>query len=531
MPSDHAELRLGCPSIGRMASATLRESVARDTVGAVSVDGADTMPSMRIATDRATWLGLAAVMLPAVVLSFAGITSRSLWFDEAMSVRVAQFPREAFINFIADQERFNALYYTALRGWLKLGDSELVARMPSALAAVATVGLAYLVGRRLFGPRAAIAGAAVLAAHALLIQYAQEARTYALAVLFVTAASWILLVAVERRSFLPWAGYGVVAAVAVYAHFYAAMVVAAHVFALVVHPRRSSLPWAHAVVTFVLVAAASWPLAQWLLASDQTRNWIPPLSIARVVSVFAWLGGANGMVGGAPALVLAAIAIGVVVAAAIYVLALHRRRTEPAWPWVFALAWVLVPIIGGAIASIVVKPVLAERYTIVALPGFALLVGALWSRVPTAAARSATAAAIAAVLAVGTANVYATEMKKPQWQEAVAIMAEQGGAGDAVIVHPGWQWVPLDYALRQPEPPLDLSRIQTNPGVTPGPDAVIDDLAGAHERVWLLIVDGSEDPSSAAYPYLDLLGRDYKEAFHASLHRLGVYRFDRVGGS
>ena len=59
------------------------------------------------------------------------------------------------------------------------GTSEVALRLPSALFGIALVPVAFAIGRRLGGQRAAVALAALVAVNPLLVYYSQEARGYA----------------------------------------------------------------------------------------------------------------------------------------------------------------------------------------------------------------------------------------------------------------------------------------------------------------------------------------------------------------
>ena len=76
------------------------------------------------------------------------------------------------------------LYYLLAWGWTKLfGTGEWGLRSLSALAGVATIPVAFAIGRRLAGNRAAVIAAALVALNPALIWYSQEARAYSLLVL------------------------------------------------------------------------------------------------------------------------------------------------------------------------------------------------------------------------------------------------------------------------------------------------------------------------------------------------------------
>ena len=479
-------------------------------------------------TNHPTWAGVALVTVVAFGLALIGLSERSLWFDEAISVRTAQWPREQFLDFAFEQERFTALYYGFLRGWLRIDDGVLWVRLASALFAAGAVGFTYLIGRRLLGPPSALAGAGILALHALHLQYAQEARTYALAVLFVTAATWAFLVALERgRRWAWWALYAALVVIAVYAHFYSVMVVAAHAVAFALRPGWRSLPWAHALAAWGLAALASLPLASWLLTNDQTRGWIAAVTPERFISVFQWLGGGNAVVDQGTGRFLAISAVVVIVLGVGYAGWGLRRRPEERWAWIVLLGWVLLPIVGGVVASLVTKPVLADRYLLVTLPGLALVAGGLVARIPWPAARVAAGVVVVTVLLVGTAQVYGSEMKKPAFGEAVAIIAAADREGDAVITEPGWQWVPLEYALRQAGDPPSITRVVTNPAIE-DPAATMARTVAEHPRIWLLVIDGRASPEPDGYQYLDLLEESYRLVERHGVHRIGVFLYERA---
>ncbi len=81
------------------------------------------------------------------------------------------------------------LYYALAWLWTQVvGTGELGLRSLSALAGVATVPVAYLLGIELRDRRAGIAAAALVAVNPMLLWYSQEARGYALLVLLTALA-------------------------------------------------------------------------------------------------------------------------------------------------------------------------------------------------------------------------------------------------------------------------------------------------------------------------------------------------------
>ena len=80
--------------------------------------------------------------------------TKSFWLDEATSAVLARVDRQVFVGAIIHRQANMFLYYLLLRGWIRLGDSEFVVRSLSVLAGVAAIPAIYLLGTRLFGPKA-----------------------------------------------------------------------------------------------------------------------------------------------------------------------------------------------------------------------------------------------------------------------------------------------------------------------------------------------------------------------------------------
>ncbi|MEX1997526.1 MAG: glycosyltransferase family 39 protein [Candidatus Andersenbacteria bacterium] len=185
----------------------------------------------------AVWL-LAFIILVGIGLRSWELTARSLWFDEAFSWRLIQFPWATMIERAA-ADVHPPLYYIVLKTWGTIfGTSLFALRFFSVLAAGATLALAYLFTAYAFRTRAAgLLAAALLALAGFQIQFAQEARMYTLGTALALLSSWLLLHALrarpERLSW--WLGYGVATAAFAGIHYYALFSIAAQVLFIIVY--------------------------------------------------------------------------------------------------------------------------------------------------------------------------------------------------------------------------------------------------------------------------------------------------------
>ena len=143
----------------------------------------------------AKWWPLAALVLLAAALRLSTLDLQSFWYDEAyVPVHTLHPSLVATLRSVEHRENTPPLWYVLVWAWSRIfGTGMLALRLPSALAGVATVPLAWGIGQQLSGRRAAIATAALVATNPLFVWYAQEARAYGLFVSMAALAMWCWL--------------------------------------------------------------------------------------------------------------------------------------------------------------------------------------------------------------------------------------------------------------------------------------------------------------------------------------------------
>ena len=183
-------------------------------------------------TDRAAILSPTRAMLLLGVTTMVGailrlhlLAARSLWIDEAASVTFASLPWKAFLKVLWGYQGNMALYYFLLHGWIHLGHSEFAVRSLSVLMGVLTIPAIYLLGARLFDRATGLTAAVLLSAHSFHIHWSQEARAYSLLILLLVLTSYVLIAALESpQKMRYWMAFSVLAALCVYAHVFAILV-------------------------------------------------------------------------------------------------------------------------------------------------------------------------------------------------------------------------------------------------------------------------------------------------------------------
>ena len=94
-------------------------------------------------------IAVAVVLAAGVVLRF--VTPSALWLDEALTVNIARLPLHEIPSHLK-QDGAPPLFYYLLHFWMLLfGQSDVATRSLSGIIGVATIPVAFFVGRRLGG--------------------------------------------------------------------------------------------------------------------------------------------------------------------------------------------------------------------------------------------------------------------------------------------------------------------------------------------------------------------------------------------
>src|SRR5579864_8639066 len=284
------------------------------------------------------WLFLTGILAGATIVCALHIGDKTVWVDEGVSFGITQLSWLGFFKILARHELNMAPYYFVLKIWMNFGTSEAVLRAPSAIFFVANVAAIYLVGRRLFGTRAAVFASILAAVHSFLIRYAQEARSYSLVAFLATLSCFFFVRNLQEPGRRTWRAYVITTALAI-----------------------CMFP----MLVFIATRGAG-PIS-WITRPNAT-------------SIYYFLIFLTGNVGN---VLLAAYFVLLAIAAAVLILRRAQFTASPElWAILFAFCWLLVPIIVSLVFSIA-RPVFLSRYLIICVPALVLLAGAALIRLPS----------------------------------------------------------------------------------------------------------------------------------------------------
>jgi len=170
-------------------------------------------------------LAIGVVVAAGVVARF--VAASHLWLDEALTVNIAGLPLSQLTEALR-HDGSPPLYYAVLHGWIQVfGSGTVAVRALSGLCSVACLPLAWRVGKRVGGHTVATAFLVLLALSPFAVQYATEARMYAMAMLIVLAGGLAVANLLERPSLGLCAAVALLTGALLLTHYYALYTVAA----------------------------------------------------------------------------------------------------------------------------------------------------------------------------------------------------------------------------------------------------------------------------------------------------------------
>jgi mannosyltransferase len=223
---------------------------------------------------RAFWIVVGLTALGAA-LRFATLGLQAYHHDEIVTAsRVLRVGFGHAMDAVGFSESAPPLYYALAWVWTQVaGNNEWGLRSLSAFAGVATIPVAYFIGRELRGSRTGLLAAALVAVNPMLLWYSQEARAYSLLGLFCALSLLFCVRALraergeDRRDFVLW---GVFSALALATHYFAVFPLVAEVVLLARRRGRAIFSglWILALAALLLAPLAyhqmSYGHAEWI---------------------------------------------------------------------------------------------------------------------------------------------------------------------------------------------------------------------------------------------------------------------------
>jgi len=433
---------------------------------------------------------LALILVTAAMVRLYDLDRTSLWYDEAVSWSQSSGTLGNLLASVA-ADNYPPLHNLIL--WMSmpvLGDSETALRLPSALLGLLAVLLLYPLGTLLAGRSAGLASAALLAVSPFHIWYSTEARMYALlaatGLLFLLAALKVL-----QRPSGPWLlTLAIGGAFFLYSHIYALLGFAAVGLVCAILALRDIIgaQTVRASNTFLAcfaMAGSTLLFLPWLvILANRARSvadegfWIAYPDLPFLKGMVFNITGSLALFWLLLALALTGILLALVV----------PKRNGPGLSNFRALtvcsAYTFGPPLLAYLYSVLVQPILFDRYLIAAWPGLLLLAATAAQRLLP---HIAPLALLLATLLLSFPELKFTLLEKirPEWRLIARDYQTGRQPEDRLVLYKGFAAPALAYYLRAPKA---FTAVES-----------FEDLKDVGSRTqWLLVVHSSDAETASA---------------------------------
>jgi mannosyltransferase len=405
---------------------------------------------------------LALVIAVGAVVRFYHIGGLSLWTDEGFSEWASRQSTWYLWTVLPGFETNPPLYYTLLKGWCVLfGDSEASLRSLSALFSIATIPLVFAMGRMLGARRSGwmsgLLAAAMFALSPIHVQYAQEARAYAMLTFGVavamTGVMWLMLnpmqvcaradqsSASKERIPQMLGLFALGMALTMWSHDTGALAVLAIALPVIYWWIVDAKCCPRALVRLLIAGAIAFALflpylapllshmghvrsSFWIQVPDR---WVIEETITRLV-------------GGPSKWNVTVVVFGALAAFAITSLWRHGMRSIA----ILLVSVGLLPILAELLVSFLAMPIFLERTLLyVNIPLFVAVAYAI-SRIQIAYLGVAGVVIVLALLGTSL-HEHFRDFKKEPWNEIAAYLSRSLQPGQPVLLDPDWVTPALEY--------------------------------------------------------------------------------------
>jgi mannosyltransferase len=307
------------------------------------------------------WRILGTILVLATALRIFHLGAQSFWLDEAYSALIARRTWIEIINSTA-QDTQTPLHYFLLHLFLGLNDSDVSARLLSAIFGVLAIPLLHGLATRLFNEKIGMLSALLLAVNPFHVFYSQEARMYSLLGFLSLLAIFFFWRAWQEGKASDWLGFSLSAAAALHTHIMAFLVlVALGIFGLL-DWHRAKARWGAWIASMGLIALLFLPWLLYLpgqIARVANGFWVETPSILETLTTLQLF-----LFGYAlpPLLSVAALLVGLYTLSITFLASWRamRKEKEKRQSLLFLLCLSIIPIASSFLIS-VVYPIFLAR--------------------------------------------------------------------------------------------------------------------------------------------------------------------------
>lgn len=427
---------------------------------------------------------------------------KSLWLDEAFSINLSSHSLKTIIQ---GEKNNPPLYHFLLHYWVKIfGKSEASTRLMSAIFSILTIFAIYKLGSELFNSKIAILSSFFLAICPFHIHYSQEARMYSLVVLLTIVSCYFFIKFLKESKKMALFLYFLFSLAAIYTHYFAFFIIAAqNIFIITqknVYKNQLAYWFLCQFLLFLFYLPWIWSLIQAIEGGKE--KYLSHLYLRIPYTLLVFNLGYSGIIINMYAkqhllqtilnhwfLILAVI---------VFIIPLFLLGLKTIWQkehcWkIFILLYFFLPFILALLISIKI-PLLAERYFIVTLPAYYLILSAGILSLRTLKTKAIFLSGILFLTAFSLKNYYFNpKFGKGAWRDVAKYIETYSQKNDAITFYPKHIAVAFNYYYKGNLEKFGVSSLAEIKNYKTNP----------YKRIWFII---SHAPK---FNYEAVLAKDY----------------------
>jgi uncharacterized membrane protein len=473
------------------------------------------------------WILLAIIVLGAG-LRLYGLRIQSLWLDELAGWNLSHSSTWAQVIQNVDKGDISPPGYHLVNFLLErfVGDDEVILRLPSAIAGIFSIIAIYFLGKQLYSPKEGLLSAVMLAVLWCPVYYSQEERPYSTLVLFVLIST-ILIIQLVKKLFRPQGRllptailYIVSATIVCYLHYFGLFLiflqgVSVIIITLFLRKFKATL-LATGVYSAIFILFMPW-FFHFKSSLGFRNGWISAPTYRFFWDYLVFL------FNNSPAITyLVVILFSFLIAYTAYLLIKRRTRSEISLnSTLFLILWLVLPIGLIFLASLLIRPMLVDRYLLISMPAAYILLARAIFLIPLPKL-------FTTLVAVGLVGLllyhlifqmqYYTLQTKEQWRQAVQLVVQHEPLPENSKIY-GCKWRSFwNYYFQHLNSSLQVEGIACTSADLPQFASTIETNPPSH--IWLLSAHMVPDTST-----LDYLEKNYTLDQHYALIGAQVWYF------
>lgn len=444
-------------------------------------------------TPLSDYLILAALMGIAALFAVTVLQHQSLRLDEAQSLWQTSHSFRHILQIVSEDVHV-PFYHMLLGAWQRyVGTGIFTGRILSLLFFIASIPAMYALGKTTYDRTVGLFAALLVTVSPFLNWYGSEIRMYSLLTGITILHQYAFVTFLHPNTAPKRMLFFVTSVIGIFTHYFFWLILAAEACVFVLRFRRWSTQDKHAFYTTAAVLCLLFaPWIWYVLHNGGNENTQPALVSPTLINVYNTI---SEFLFGYQADHLSTLLISLWPLAALLAFVALQHRTKSAVPATqYLLCCLCIPLAAAFVVSLILTPLFAARYLIIAAPALYLLLAVLIAAYPPRLRRAAQVTLVAVMIATLAHQTYSsTTPVKENYAAAAAYLEQHAEPQDVALATAPFTIYPLEYyyhgsARLSTIPEWDRFALGPIPPFSvPALEAQLAQLAATYQTMWVVM--------------------------------------------